>query len=69
MRYTSQHVGPPCWPVTGRRDGSRWPEWLAVWRSGNVVLRINISYSTTSPVSTEMGDRLLTGIQPRYVTS
>jgi len=31
---------------------------VAVWRSGNVVGRINESYSTSSPVSTGMGDRV-----------
>jgi len=39
--------------------------WLAVWRSRSSHER---SYSTLSPVSTRMADRLRAGMPPRYVT-
>ena len=40
---------------------------MVVRSSGNGVGRLTRSYSTSSPVSTGMGDRLRAGIPPRYV--
>jgi len=58
---------------------SRWikiplgTEVLGPWRRGvvaSVVRRMNeLSYPTSGPVSTGMGDRLWAGIPSRYVTS
>jgi len=39
-----------------------------VWRSGNVICHISENHFTSSPVSTETGDRI-DGILSRYVTS
>jgi len=47
--------------LTDLRYRSSAGQWLAVWHSGSVVRRVKmqLAYSTSSPVSTGMGDRLL----------
>jgi len=42
---------------------------LAVWRSGSVICRMNVSYSMLSPVSAGMDDYLRAGMSSPYVTT